>query len=320
MKIFSPKAIKATALLLFVSMFSLSVSAQIKLRKALDFDNDGKADYVIFRPSDSVWYVLKSSGGSQSQAWGLPTDDYLTPGDYDGDGKADYAVWRRTDGFFYWINSSNSTVTTIQWGIDGDEPVARDYDGDGKTDPTQVRRQNGNMYWYVLGSAGLQQFYTWGITSDFVAPGDYDGDGKFDPAVERCFENDPSRTCEWYVLKSTGGMILDYWGILEDIVVPGDYDGDGKTDIAVTRGGPNPTSGVIWFIKPSSGASSYAVEWGVTATDFTVQNDYDGDGKTDIAMWRESTGEFYVVKSTGGTGYALWGIPGDFPVAGYDSH
>lgn len=55
--------------------------------------------------------------------------------------------------------------------------------------------------------------------------------------------------------------------------------------------------------------------------DAIVQNDYDGDNLTDIAVWRETEGIFYYLKSTDNTyGSQNWGIISDIPVASYDSH
>ena len=53
---------------------------------------------------------------------------------------------------------------------------------------------------------------------------------------------------------------------------------------------------------------------GVWGTDKLVPADYDGDGKADIAIYRPSTGMWYVIKSGGGYIYKQWGINTDIPV------
>jgi hypothetical protein len=87
------------------------------------------------------------------------------------------------------------------------------------------------------------------------------------------------------------------------------------------REGPTPTSNLIWYILRSSdfGFSGYA--FGLTGSDLNAQNDYDGDGKCDIAIWRDSTGVFYVNRSSD-NGFTIlnWGLPSDFPAAAYDTH
>jgi hypothetical protein len=45
-----------------------------------------------------------------------------------------------------------------------------------------------------------------------------------------------------------------------------------------------------------------------------VPGDYDGDGQTDIAVWRPSDGIWYVLRSTAGVYYQQWGTQGDVPV------
>jgi hypothetical protein len=41
--------------------------------------------------------------------------------------------------------------------------------------------------------------------------------------------------------------------------------------------------------------------------------DYDGDGKADIAVFRPSTGIWYLLQTTSGFGAAQWGTSGDVP-------
>src|SRR5687767_12427534 len=254
----------------------------------------------------------------------------MTPGDYDGDGKGDISVWRDTNGAWYRLNSSNNTFSAIGFGITGDEPVARDYDGDGKTDVAVVRRSGGAVNWYALRSSNgsLLAVQFGASATDYAAPGDYDGDLKFDIAVQRTNPANLSQQAVFYILRSSdGGLTAISWGLGSDMVVPGDYDGDGKTDIAVIRAGATPESNLAWYIQRSSDGGFTAVNFGVTGGspaipgDLNVQNDYDGDGKTDIAVWRESNGTFYYLRSSDGSlGGVNWGAPGDFPISSYDTH
>jgi spore coat protein A, manganese oxidase len=105
-------------------------------------------------------------------------------------------------------------------------------------------------------------------------------------------------------------------------VAPGDYDGDGKTDIAFVREGLTPTDVLNWYYRSSmTGQLVGPVAWGVTGTDLLAQNDYSGDGKTDLGIWRNSDGKFYVFNPVNsGITVVNWGQPSDYPVASYDTH
>jgi len=306
---------------LLALLLASPLNAQLTLREALDFDGDGKVDYSVFRPSNSGWFVLGSTGSVLVQAFGSPNDDFITPGDYDGDNKADFAVFREPTGIWYILKSSDNTVYGFPWGGLGDEPVARDYDGDGKTDAAVVRRQNNVMVWWILRSSDFgHNVYQWGSDSDFVAPGDYDGDGRFDIGVQRGGDNstDPAF---FYILQTTAGFRSFQFGFTDDAFVPGDYDGDGRTDVAIVHE-DTASNSLVWYIQPSTGNGEYyGIPWGSPTDDVFAQGDYDGDNRTDIAIFRNSTGFFWVLFSGNGAAQGLqWGARNDMPIAGYDTH
>lgn len=74
-----------------------------------------------------------------------------------------------------------------------------------------------------------------------------------------------------------------------------------------------------WYIIYSSTGTHVAIPFG--GPDNTpVQDDYDGDGITDIAFFLRNTQQWYIRESsTGGTRLQQWGVPGSRPVpADYD--
>lgn len=89
-------------------------------------------------------------------------------------------------------------------------------------------------------------------------------------------------------------------------------EGSTTSDFGVFR----PSNG-FWYVRPSGGGQDYVVQqWG-SSSDALVPGDYDGDGSTDIAVWRASEGTFYILSSLTGTfNVTRWGLPTDFPVQG----
>jgi uncharacterized delta-60 repeat protein len=92
-----------------------------------------------------------------------------------------------------------------------------------------------------------------------------------------------------------------------------DFNGDGQSDPAVFQ------SDGTWQRLTITNGSTSSRQWGLS-TDTIVPGDYDGDGLTDLAVFRPSEGNWYILNSSNGTAVIQnWGASNDRPVPGdYD--
>jgi len=86
-----------------------------------------------------------------------------------------------------------------------------------------------------------------------------------------------------------------------------DFNGDGKTDWVVLRNLALPLPGQVrWFSTFNNGGDGSAfqvTDWGL-ATDYFTPGDFDGDNKSDVAVWRPAPlkdSAFYIINSSNGT-------------------
>ena len=230
--------------------------------------------------------------------------------DFDGDCRAEIGVYRPSTGEWRGLASSSNYTTTgvTKWGNSTDMPVPGDYDGDGQTDIAVFRPSTGS--WGILFSStnyspASYASYQWGTSGDIPVPGDYDGDGRTDIAVFR-----PS-TGMW------GILLVDHQ--LHQVglrSVGGEWRHARAGRLRRRR---QDRSRLCIGRLPASGASCCrppttrrrAPPSGGRAATSPVPGDYDGDGKTDLAVYRPSTGVWCILlSSTNFTkfGSAQWGL------------
>lgn len=292
-----------------------------------DFDGDRKTDFTVIRRNTETGLAtyltyLSQSGGSKVTSNIAHADfDIFTEGDFDGDRLSDISFTRaKIQPDITWLgikSASNSSFSQV-FGVLGDVPVPADLDGDFIDDLTVFR----DGTWFSARSKSGAFTRSFGEATDIPVPEDYDGDGIEEIGIWR-----PS-TGKWVTLKSTKGLssnVADYviasWGLASkgDRPMPGDYDGDGKADIAIWR----PSNG-SWYICESSKhfASKYnncaadfqLIQFGLSG-DFPIKGDFDGDGKLDPAVWRNSDGTWYYKQSSNGQVKSKqWGLSTDNPL------
>jgi hypothetical protein len=193
-------------------------------------------------------------------------------GDFSGDGKADVLFYNKGDGN-WWLGASAGT--TLTWSkvantsgygnlLDGSHALyTGDFDGNGKRDVLMYYNGDGN--WWLGASDGA--------------------------------------TLTWSKVATTSGF-----GNLIDgshRVVVGDFDGNGKSDVLMYYNGDG-----NWWLGASDGATLTWKQFGNSAPaagDFTdlrhriFVGDYDGDGKSDVAVYDSGDSSFRVGRSDGTT-------------------
>jgi hypothetical protein len=140
----------------------------------------------------------------------------------------------------------------------------------------------------------------------------------------------PSGTWSLYVVDfvaGDAGTIAGGWTLeitattgdpLDSVV---DFNGDGITDWGIVRSIGGQMNWILQENRPA-GLTTYQ-PWGQFATDIPVPEDYDGDNKSDIAVWRDTEHAFYILQSGSNTLRGeLFGLTGDDPtvVGDYDGN
>jgi len=202
-------------------------------------------------------------------------------------------------GIWYTRDSSTGTVAFPSGGISGKVPVPGDYDGDGKTDIAVFRPPPGLVRRVLEHGRRRSQ---WGLSDDVLCPGTTTSTVR-----RRCGLS--ASTGIWYVVNSsTGPRPFFQWGGNGDVPVPADYDGDGR---------PTSRSSALhrhlgMWLNSSTGTAAL-LQWGPVATYRCPR--LRRRWEADTAVFRPSTGIWYIVNSSTGTAkFFQWGLAGDIPI------
>lgn len=334
-------------------VFAPSTSlAQPPPKPCFDFTGTGRTSFVTttgnFQGPDINWHILSNGGNGSIQhiAFGrgnieLAFNDNPAPGYFDNDNIADIAVTRYQNAGigpynFLIRHSTNPGSIQFQWGTFPDMALLGDYDGDGRDDLTIARSNSGSLVWYILRSGtGTLGVVTFGSSSDFAVSGaDYNGDGRDEVTVIRKYPPQQQRSSTYFAGDSVTGAVVvaQDWGDggnTTDSYVFGDYIGDRRADFAIMRisNSGAPAFNATWYILENGGSGQIVVRQfgygrgGPGGEDSAICGDYNGDGKQDIAVFRQSQMGFYWLNSPdfNTPSGQVWGDPtaggGNFPIA-----
>jgi FG-GAP-like repeat len=327
--------VMAAASLLAAAGLNVSASDPTRL---MDFDGDGKTDVAVFDsapiefPIRSTYfrYISSLTGKTVEVEWGI-TLDSPAAADYDGDGFCDPAINR-------WVDINDPNIGMNSWWIKGStagayvvnfgpiyyelDRVPGDYEGTGHAkiaythpncdrgdpeDPTDDACQtlytfpDDNGESYITQLIGYSDYYG-SVGGGIPAPGDYEGEGKSNIAIYNKQEQKFKIFAPPYTQASMTDSLIREVSLDIDYPTPGDFNGDGRTDFAGVKNFLNTMSDepMIWKIKynPRVGyQATYEVEFG-NSYEYPVPGDYDGDGRTDLAVYNRGTGVWTIKQSS----------------------
>jgi 6-phosphogluconolactonase (cycloisomerase 2 family) len=157
--------------------------------------------------------------------------------------------------------------------------------------------------------------FTTGTNPKSVSTGDFDGDGKSDLAIVNATSNSVSvfrNTSSTGIISFTSKVDFTTGSGPYSVSI-GDFDGDGKTDLAIANNGSNTIS--VFRNTGSSGIISFAAKVDFTTGNFPCSvsiGDFDGDGKTDLAVTNYSSNTISVFRNTGDIGTISFATKVDF--------
>jgi hypothetical protein len=173
-----------------------------------------------------------------------------------------------------------------------------EFNGDNLADLFFYNASNGKWWRAIDLGGGRFDFFggTW-ITGADITVLDLNGDGRSDVFGYN------ATTGQWFAARTAGGPDFDYRfsGVWKPgwSVYAADFNGDARADLFLynRNGSGDPMSG-LWYRVLTQRDGSFTFDGGAIrwAPDFDVlTGDFDGDGRTDLFLYR-ANGDYYVVR------------------------
>jgi hypothetical protein len=310
----------------FTAPSNIAVGNQPETVAIDDFNDDGKLDLAVNRLSGTTIAVLLGNGtggfaapATFALAPAVGQGRGLVPADIDLDGDPDLVLLganAMNEGVLVLMNNNGAGVfnlvsaNSINVGL-GRDLAAGDMNRDGKTDfvvgSTFNTGTSGGLTVLLGNGTGGVAFagnLLTGDTVDAVVIEDVNGDGK--PDVLGGMEL--GRKVVAFLGNGTGGATsgpfnfvigqssLGFMGLAS-----GDFNADGRDDFAVT-------SATIGDVSVGLGTCGGSTD--------KPKVDFDGDGITDIAVFRPSSGTWFMLRSSTSSFLAFQWQNGDLPATG----
>ena len=252
-----------------------------------DYLNAGAAQLSIFDPNTETYFVRTSTGAVVSSRVD-PTSSYRdipVQYDFNGDGFTDLAAYRFDASSYFGFLSPNAP------------------------DPTKT---------VLVPTSALNLPYGGGYNISLPASGSYGPGGTF-------LLGNYGPSAAFYVVNYpkpfAGGFVVPNL----DIPAPAAYDGNGVAEIAVFR--PSAVGGALGtaasdadsfsvggplgyyqasFTNPAIAATARAAGFVYQAGDIPASGDYDGVGHDEFAIYRPSTGQFFILNTPNSYNPATW--------------
>ena len=229
-------------------------------------------------------------------------------GDYTGAGAAQLTIFNPQSESYVVRGIGSIQVDTTPG---RDVPVQYDYNGDGSTDLVAYRFNTAEYFGRMSNNSTLDFQYGAGAASLPVS-GTYGTTGTFIYADFR------SNTGKWVVaLPQAGGLTTTFGLAGIDIPTPAAFDGNGVTELAYFRPASTVATDADSFtvmgprgVYRASFTNTALARFGFTyrAGDVPAPADYDGIGKDEFAIYRPSTGQFFILKTPDVYTPSTWSI------------